>query len=84
MEKRLIKSDFPEQTAEEICNSETSWGPDFVGSDGQFCDMGTKTLSPLCSTSNVEGCVTVAGNGTLIAALSGIVLKTYEEISNWG
>ncbi|KAH6865748.1 hypothetical protein BKA58DRAFT_226621 [Alternaria rosae] len=26
-----------------------SWGPDFVGPDGQFWSMSTKTLTPLCS-----------------------------------
>ncbi|KFY35171.1 hypothetical protein V494_06143 [Pseudogymnoascus sp. VKM F-4513 (FW-928)] len=45
--------------AAELCNSATSWGPDFVGSDGKFCDMETHTLLPLCSTEDVEGCVNI-------------------------
>ena len=83
MEQRLITSTFEEQTAEELCNSETSWGPDFVGSDGKFCDMGSKTLSPLCDIENIEGCVVVAKNGTFTTSEAGQVLKTYEVLTTW-
>lgn len=54
---RLITSDIPSQPARELCQSSTSWGPDFVGSDGYFCDMDAKELLPLCSTENVNGCI---------------------------
>lgn len=44
-------------TAEELCGSETSWGPDYIGSDHKFCDMADKVVSPLCELENVEGCI---------------------------
>ncbi|SMQ44895.1 unnamed protein product [Zymoseptoria tritici ST99CH_3D7] len=53
----LVVSNLPGQTAEELCSSETSWGQDFVGVDGKYCDMETKTLYTLCSTEEVDDCV---------------------------
>ncbi|KAM0704790.1 hypothetical protein Q7P35_007576 [Cladosporium inversicolor] len=47
-------SNYTSQPAEELCTSETSWGP-----DGNFCDMDTKALMPLCSSQDVHGCVEV-------------------------
>ena len=84
-------SNFTSQPAEELCNSATSWGPDFIGSDGQFCDMGSKTLIPLCSSEDVDGCVEVDENeGTLVKRMSvarrsaNVVHKSYKKISKWG
>lgn len=84
MEQQLITSNFDGQTAEEVCNSETSWGPDFIGVDGKFCDMGAKTLHSLCDVENVEGCVVTAKNGTFQAQEAGTILKTYDVLSTWG
>ncbi|KAK5173155.1 uncharacterized protein LTR77_003277 [Saxophila tyrrhenica] len=86
IKKRLVKSQYPEQTAEQLCNSKTSFGPDFVGSDGKFCDMETKALSPLCSNEDVDGCVVAHQNGTLTVAASNrahAVVKTYDVVSDW-
>lgn len=51
-ENVLVVDDLPEHTAEALCASETSSGPDFVNvasvGGGGFCDMKTKTLYPLC------------------------------------
>lgn len=57
IKERLITSDIPSQLTSELCQSSTSWGPDFVGADGYFCDMYTKELLHLCSTEDVDGCV---------------------------
>lgn len=89
MENRLIISHFSSHTAEHLCNSETSWGPDFVGTDGKFCDMATKTLIPLCSKEDVDGCVDLDQNGTVvtkrsIARRTVPVTKTYTKVSVWG
>jgi hypothetical protein len=56
----LSISSIPGQTAEALCSSETSWGEDFIGVDGMYCDMETKQLSPLCSTQGVDGCVEIS------------------------
>ena len=84
-------SNFTSQPAEQLCNSATSWGPDFIGSDGRFCDMNTKTLSPLCSSEDIEGCVEVDENeGTLVKRMNvarrsaNVVHKSYKKISKWG
>ncbi|KAI9150772.1 hypothetical protein HJFPF1_10549 [Paramyrothecium foliicola] len=61
IEERLIVSNIPSHRAENLCNSDNSWGPDFVGTDGYFCDMGSKTLTPLSPTDIIEGCVTIDG-----------------------
>ncbi|KAI5274719.1 hypothetical protein E4T47_02309 [Aureobasidium subglaciale] len=60
MENKLVVSNIDSHSAANLCNSETSWGPDFVDSHGKLCDMGTKTLYTLCSNENVDGCVEVS------------------------
>lgn len=91
MTERLVMSNFTSQPAEQLCNSATSWGPDFIGPDGRFCDMSTKTLSPLCSSEDIEGCVEVDENeGTLVKRMNvarrsaNVVHKSYKKISKWG
>lgn len=90
MEERLIVSNLTQHRAEELCSSETSWGPDFVGTDGQFCDMGTKTLTPLCSTENVEGCIDIDHNSNVVNKRSFVAKrevsmphKSYSNIKRW-
>lgn len=91
MQDQLIMSNYTSQPAEELCTSETSWGPDFIGLDGNFCDMDAKTLMPLCSSQDVHGCVEVDENeGTLVKRMNAarrsadVVHKSYKKISKWG
>jgi hypothetical protein len=57
MEEKLVISNFTGHRAEYLCGSVTTWGPDFVGSDGQYCDMEVRTLTPLCTGEEpVDGC----------------------------
>ena len=44
-------------TAEELCGSDTSWGPDYIGSDLKFCDMSDKVVYPFCELEDFEGCM---------------------------
>lgn len=80
-------SNFTSQPANELCDSAMSSGPDFVGSDGRFCNMNLKTLIPLCSFEDIDGCVEVDENeGTLVKRISVArrsvdVHKTYKNIS---
>ncbi|KAF2759802.1 hypothetical protein EJ05DRAFT_310028 [Pseudovirgaria hyperparasitica] len=53
----VISTSAPTHNATEMCLSPTSWGPDFVGTDGYFCDMATRELTPLCATKQVPGCL---------------------------
>jgi hypothetical protein len=84
-------SNYTSQPAADLCNSETSWGPDFIGSDGQYCDMSSKTLTPLCSTQDVDGCIEVdETEGNLVKRTrvakrtTNIVHKSYAKVSHWG
>ena len=53
----LIVTPYPEHSAIELCQSETSWGPDEVSLNERiFCDMGTKTLFPLCDDKIEHDC----------------------------
>jgi len=88
MENRLIISNHKEHTAANLCGSATSWGPDFVGSDKQFCDMGSKTLSPLCSEKDIDGCVNLDQAGAVITERSVArrkvsTVKSYSRVSVW-
>jgi hypothetical protein len=86
----LIVSNRTSQTAAGLCNSDTSWGPDFIGSDGQFCDMGTKTLTPLCSFHAIDGCIEIDEEGANVVKRTNVarratnlVHKSYKKIDKW-
>jgi hypothetical protein len=90
MEKKLIMSNVTSHKAENMCSSETSWGPDFVSPDGMYCDMGTKTLAPLCSTQNVQGCIDIDELDKVVKKRSFVAKRQvnsthrkYETISKW-
>lgn len=49
MSSQLVVSKDVQQSAKELCESDTSHGPDFVSvPERLFCDMGTKTLWLFC------------------------------------
>ncbi|THW90562.1 hypothetical protein D6D15_04485 [Aureobasidium pullulans] len=73
----------------ELCYSNTSWGPDFIGADGYFCDMSKKELMPLCSTEDVNGCIeydatekTILKRSTIARREVKSVHKSYETITH--
>lgn len=81
-------SNITGQTAKMLCQSATSWGPDFVGPDGLFCDMGTKELLPLCTTEDSIDCVETSEQAleltkrSAIAGRSGkVVHKSYKTLT---
>lgn len=89
MKKRLVVSDMG-HTAASLCESETSWGPDFVGDDGMFCDMETHELHPLCKFQDVEGCVNIDEGERAIKKRSTVAKrsvetthKSYNDIKRW-
>ncbi|OAK98030.1 hypothetical protein IQ06DRAFT_226338 [Phaeosphaeriaceae sp. SRC1lsM3a] len=91
MTEQLIVSNYTSHAAADLCNSATSWGPDFVGVDGMFCDMGSKVLTPLCAAKSVDGCVEIdEGSGTLNRSISvakraaNVAHKSYKKIQHWG
>nr|POE72335.1 hypothetical protein CFP56_12210 [Quercus suber] len=85
---QLIISGIPQHSAKDLCDSKTSWSADFIDAHGNFCDMGTKTLSPLCSAENVSGCVQVDGNSLVKSASFGrraveLAGKDYAVVKYW-
>lgn len=53
----VIISTSQYHSATELCNSDNSWGHDFVSStENMFCDMELKQLWPVCSTSKASAC----------------------------
>lgn len=85
---RLVISSIDQHSAKNLCESETSWGPDFIDSHGQFCDMESKILTPLCSNEQVVGCVSVDGNTLRKRMAIGrrevhLAQKTYETVVHW-
>lgn len=55
---RLVISNNAQHTASGLCESESSFGPDFFNpADGTFCRMTDKTLWPVCDNSTaVDNC----------------------------
>ncbi|KAK5630492.1 hypothetical protein RRF57_006207 [Xylaria bambusicola] len=54
---KLIITSMAAHSAQELCDSETSWGPDTVSTvENLFCDMETKTLYPVCAGTATTSC----------------------------
>lgn len=90
MEESLVVSNITQHKAKNLCSSDTSWGPDFVGTDGMFCDMATKTLMPLCSTDDIDGCVDIDDQVKTVkrrSIMAGRAVRTthraYKKIDHW-
>jgi hypothetical protein len=48
----LVRSDIWSHNGTELCQSPSSRGPDFISlAEGVHCDMDTRTVTPLCQTS---------------------------------
>jgi hypothetical protein len=88
---RLIITAKESHSARELCESESSYGPDTVSSvEGLFCDMDTKTLYPLCNGSNtadvcfdVETKQLMLSSGEKIRQGRSSIPKDYNRVDNW-
>ncbi|KAI4690666.1 uncharacterized protein J4E88_002138 [Alternaria novae-zelandiae] len=91
MTEALVVSHIASHSAKGLCDSATSLGPDFVDIHGNFCDMGSKTLTPLCSSQYVDGCVeldedekAVVKRMSVAKRTASVKHKSYKKISKWG
>jgi len=91
MTEALVVSNIASHSAKGLCESATSWGPDFVDAHGNFCDMGSKTLTPLCSSQDVDGCVDVDEDESAVVKRMSVAKRTtsvkhksYKKIAKWG
>jgi len=65
-ENRLVVSSYTGHSAVQVCESESSWGPDFASlAEGIFCDMCLRQAYPLCSGPSSEDSVTATGTASL-------------------
>ncbi|KAB8416321.1 hypothetical protein FH972_024841 [Carpinus fangiana] len=90
MQDKLIMSASANQTAEHLCSHPNSWGPDFIGTDGMFCDMEAKVLTPLCSTEVIDGCIEVDATALTVLKRSSVAKRSvaaihreYKRIEQW-
>ena len=81
---RLILDDAPKgHSAVELCNSETSHGPDFANIDeGVFCSMADKTLYPICNSEVVGDCFNLESQQLVIGGVA--ARSPYKKVEGWG
>lgn len=90
MESVLIHSNITQHDAEHMCNHPKSYGPDFVDSNGMYCDMDTKTLTPVCTSDTDDKCMhlnhdtkTVTKRSFGVKRTDEALHKTFESIDYW-
>ncbi|KAJ8111763.1 hypothetical protein ONZ43_g5546 [Nemania bipapillata] len=80
----LVVSDTEEHSAEELCDSSTSLGPDFFNArTGSFCRMSDKTVWPSCNGINTtDNCFDIALSQLV---LGGITARSeaYSRVIDW-
>jgi hypothetical protein len=90
---KLIKSQHKHHSAKQLCESNTSWGPDFISlAEGLYCDMDQKKTWPTCNDMKQRACfdVTVdrmrlgtANNRRDLTTGRIIPRKVYSNVENW-
>ncbi|OTB04414.1 hypothetical protein M426DRAFT_11561 [Hypoxylon sp. CI-4A] len=81
---RLVMSNSDEHTADELCESETSYGPDFVNvAHGKFCRMSDKTQWPVCDGAEVtDNCFNTDTQQLLVNGVSARD-SPYSSVVDW-
>ena len=83
MASELVVSDSKSHSAQRLCESESSMGPDFVHEDeGLFCEMGTKTLYKFCTEDNKTSCFDTDSH-TLVGTNQRAASKPYSRVRDW-
>ena len=95
MQGQVVISALEKHSAKEVCESSTSRGPDFVSlHEGQHCDMTTRTLYDVCSstkldccfdaqTSQMRSCASSVRRRDVLSARS-VPVKDYHTTHKWG
>lgn len=79
---RLIVDDYQDHTAKDLCESPTSWGPDFVNViEGLFCHMTDKTLWPVCNSELVNDCFSV--DSRMLVRKGVRARSPYTDVLDW-
>ncbi|KAL8711714.1 MAG: hypothetical protein Q9220_003885 [cf. Caloplaca sp. 1 TL-2023] len=89
--RKLVVSDFEGQSAQELCDSDKSRGPDFVSmAEGKYCDMSEKKVYKFCSDHTRRECFSLDEGGKRLKRRGGLkdkndsVQREYGEITRWG
>lgn len=89
---KLVTSVQPAHSAKELCESDMSFGPDFVSyHEGLFCDMSEKQLWPVCQEASETDCFDNDTRTMRAPSLSGrdvqsgapVPTKDYHSIEDW-
>jgi len=90
---QLNKSGSAQHSAKALCESATSFGPDFVNvEEGYFCDMDAKRMWPLCTDEITNNCFNNAANKMIGGKKNSrrddvtgerIIHKRYDKVSQW-
>ncbi|KAK7446355.1 hypothetical protein VKT23_014561 [Stygiomarasmius scandens] len=79
---QLIVSSDSQHSAKELCESATSYGPDFVSiPEGLYCDMGPKELYSLCSEKEKTKCFDLESK-TVVDGKRGLK-REYNKVHQW-
>jgi len=79
----VVSDDAVNHPTAELCESETSVGPDFVNkAEGQYCRMEDKTLWPLCDASTTDDCFNLATH-TLVIGGKSARDTPYDWVQDW-
>ncbi|KAI1392685.1 uncharacterized protein F4822DRAFT_425888 [Hypoxylon trugodes] len=80
---RLVISNTAKHSAQNLCDSETSHGPDFVNvSEGTFCRMSDKTVWPVCSAAKVDNCFNTDSHQLVVNGVSARDTP-YSNVLDW-
>lgn len=83
LHSEFVVSSFKQHKAEELCDSETSLGPDSVSTaEGLFCDMETREVLPLCGNGVDVECFELEQGAKV--KRDGVSRKTYSKTITWG
>jgi hypothetical protein len=79
-ENQLVISEYAGHSAVEVCESLSSWGPDFVSvAEGVFCDMCLRQTYPLCGD---DGNKSSSASGSTSFTASTSIVTTSTAISS--
>ncbi|KAK4164067.1 hypothetical protein QBC43DRAFT_289300 [Cladorrhinum sp. PSN259] len=82
-DNRLIVSNSAAHRATELCESETSLGPDFVSlAEGLYCNMENSDIPPLCKAAGQTDCFQLEGKAH-VKRDGATVEKGYDVVLEW-
>ncbi|KAI1089875.1 hypothetical protein F5B19DRAFT_353518 [Rostrohypoxylon terebratum] len=80
---RLVISNNEKHTADGLCGSDTSYGPDFVDmATGTFCRMSDKKQFPLCDETITDNCFNTESKQLVVNGVSARA-EPYNDILDW-